>query len=225
MKPPIWTTGAALVVLLCTHRFVLAESFTAPLTFSAKSGDSGEYFVADFDLHTRFSAIDSVTVNFRMPQGYEGTAMAGGSFSLTKQLWINVGEVGAAPNFGSYLGEPPGAQFLGTSIFNFPADSPQQVRLSPPALPRDPPIDLWPDFLFSAQGSVSFTDYTVSSTGFIGGNGPFTTSISWVLPGPATDATITFVGTAVPEPSTLLLTTIGSTAAAWVGRRTSRRIR
>ena len=220
MNSPHRTSAAAIIALLCIHAAAVAESFTTVLNFAPKFGDNGQYLGAEFDFQTRFTTIDSVTLNLTMPQGYEGTALAGGYFSLTKEFWTNIGEAGAAPNFGYYLGGPPAAPSLGTATFSIPASSPQQMGFFPPTVFTDPPIYMWPDFLFSGYGSISITDFTTGTTGFTGGTGPFSTSVSWLLPGAVTDASITVVGTAVPEPPTGLVLVLGVLIAVprWRGR-------
>jgi hypothetical protein len=154
-----------------------------------------------------------------MPQGYEGTAVEAGYSSLTKNLWTSIVEPGAAPNFGYYLGLPPGSPSLGAATFSIPANSPQQIGFFPPTVFTGPPIYMWPNFLFSGNGTISITDFATSTSGFTGGTGPFSTSISWLLPGAVTDASITIVGTVVPEPPTALVLTIGVLIAAsrWRG--------
>jgi hypothetical protein len=57
----------------------LAETFTVPLTPAIANGQLGNYLSADFDFETSFSKIDSVTLEFVMPDGYEGNAATTGN--------------------------------------------------------------------------------------------------------------------------------------------------
>ena len=210
-----------------------AETFTVPLDVSSRTGDGGQYLSADFDFHIAFSQIDSITLSFRMPSGYEGTALAGGYFSVFSQLWTVLHGTGTAPTFGSLIGGPEtGNPFLGVNLFQVPANSVQQIGFYPPVVFTDPPDNLWPDFLFSGAGSLAVTDYQVATSGVFQGGGFFPddgqgmTTISWNLPGEFSDARLTIVATPVPEPATVglaceavLLSLICSHAARRVPRK------
>jgi hypothetical protein len=78
-----------------------------PLSLTAQIGDDGQYLSADFDFHTQFSEIDSVTLQLTMPHGYSGGGVAGEFLSIFDQLWIVVHGSDSAPTFGNVLGGPP----------------------------------------------------------------------------------------------------------------------
>jgi hypothetical protein len=209
MNLPHRTSASAIIAILCIHAAAVAESFTTVLEFAPEVSDNGQYLNAEFDFQSRFTSIDSVTLNFTMPQGYQGVAVAGGYFSLVKYLLTSIHEAGVGPHFGYDLGGPPAPPSLGTTTFSIPASSPQQFSFFPPTVSTDPPTYMWPDFLYSGDGSISITDYAMSTSGFGGVPEPVTSSISWLLPGAITDASITVAGTSVPEPPTALVFALG----------------
>ncbi len=209
-----------LIVTAGNRALAWTDTFTAPLSFAVQTGTNGQYLSANYDFHTQFSEIDSVTLQFTMPDGYEGSGVAGGYFSIFSQLWMAIQNIDTVPNFGNFIGGPPPADpSLRTTTFDIQADSPQQFSLYDLGLGTDG--NPRPDFLNSGTGIVAMTNYQTESFGFQGSpnpdpSAPTSTTITWLLPGDITDASITVVGTAAPEPSAFILLALAA-ISAWNG--------
>jgi hypothetical protein len=205
-----------------------ADLYTVPLSLSEVTGANGQYLSADFDFHTQFSSIDAVTVSFAMPAGYEGTAIASGYSSIFSQMWVVITGGSNAPVFGYIIGPPFSNPQLSTAQFMIPAGVAQQDAWLYGDLVDDPgDIALespQPDFLFAGKGSVAWSDVVSKSYGFGPLDGPSTFTITWQVPDEIIDASITISGTAVPEPSGVVLLAIAA-VIAWCGvpRRCCRR--
>jgi hypothetical protein len=208
------------IVLTCMCLQAQADTFTTPLAFAPQSNDAGQYLSADFDFHTPFASIDSVTLQFSMPNGFVGEDIENFYGAIHNELWIALHSVDTAPTFGV-------ADL--TNLYNFtsgvPAGVPQQFGFDKRIVLSltYPPIllsDAWPDFLFSGRGSVGIADYQSIFQVEVAGN----ILISNLLPlstAEIDDASITIDGTTVPEPATLCLLLAGgifSIAAKYRGQ-------
>jgi hypothetical protein len=226
MKTSTLIAGALKITFIatfCTCAEAQADTFTVPLNFSSQSGDGGQYLSADYDFQTQFSEIDSATLHFTMPGGYLGIAVAAGYSSVFSQLWMVVHPSDTVPTFGYILGGAP-TPLIGTNAFEVPINSPQQFGFYPPVVFTDPPVNLWPDFLFSGTGNLAITDFVTTSSGFQGTPlpdevPPPTSTQTWQLPGEVTDASLTIVGTAVPEPPTAILLALYCAGIGLLGRK------
>jgi hypothetical protein len=160
--------GIAFVLLICGCPIVLAVTFTVPLSLAEKTGSEGKYLSADFDFQTAFSHVDSVTLNFFMPNGYAGTGIAGGYFSVFSNLWMVVHSVDSPVTVGYFISPGSPDSDLAENFFQVPAGTSQQLSLYPPAIFfGDGPFDYpWPDFLFSGKGNVALTEVVDASSGF-----------------------------------------------------------
>ena len=220
MKQTIRMLAVLLVWVMFGTVPVVADTFTQPLNFVQTSGASGQYLSADFDFHTVFSRIDSVTLTFSMPVGYANVAAAGGYFSVFSQLWMAVHSTDTAPIFDYDLAGPVYTfTDLRTTTAQVPAGTPQLFGLYPPlVIVTDPPTYYgWPDFLSSGRGNVAMADVVDSSIGFPP-IGPVTTTTSWQLPGDVVDGSITIVGVPVPEPKSFWLFGAGLAAIGVIWR-------
>lgn len=198
----------------------LAETYSVSLNPTAASDARGLYLSASFDFGTAFSHINSVTLRFEMPSGYEGTAFTTGNSSTYRDLALVVHddtspivdprqlESTTALAAGSFrvLPQTPVEFGFGNNYVVFPGETPPEAN--------------WPSFLLSGHGKVSFVDVTDGSyyplPDGIGGS----SSTSWSSPGEVTSATLTVEGTAVPEPGvTVLMLTIGAVAVPTLRRK------
>ncbi len=71
------------LILYGSSSHAIAETFTVPLNPVEQTAANGNYLSAPFDFGTAFSRIDSITLEFIMPGGYEGTAMTTGNSSFS----------------------------------------------------------------------------------------------------------------------------------------------
>src|SRR5262249_38962700 len=113
--------AAVLAIVLGAAIGSRAEIYTVPLSLSEVTGTDGQYLTADFDFHTQFSSIDAVSVNFTMPTGYEGIAVAYGFSSVVSQVWVAINGGNNAPAFGYLLGPSPSNPQLSRAEFTIPA--------------------------------------------------------------------------------------------------------
>jgi hypothetical protein len=194
-----------------------AEVYTAPLTLSEQTSGSGPYVTADFDFHTQFSQIDSIAVQFTMPDGFS----AASTETLHEYLWMHVRSMETAPTFslistngvsGETIEVPTGMsqQYNMYVTFGLP------IYIEPPPPP-------WPSFLYGGTGSVDIADLQQTLVQgpvvFFGNtsNGPLSAD-------QFADVSLIITGTAVPEPSGVILMAIAAvTALCGVPRRCCRR--
>jgi hypothetical protein len=188
---------------LCTTSRLHAETFTVTLTPTEQAGDLGMYLSAPFDFGTAFSEIQSVTLEFMMPGGYQGTAVTTGNSSVFRSL--NLLLYDAAIPMPDYWYNS--AASLGGSAFNVRAGTPAEIRF---VYSDDAPPD-WPDFLFTGIGQVGWAD-TFHASHHLIGSGMESSSISWLLPGEIQSAQLKVVGTPIPEPSSHLMLLVGGLA-------------
>ena len=183
-----------------------ADTFTTPLAVAPQINDGGQqYLSADFDFHAPFASIDSVTLQFSMPNGFVGQDIENFYGAIHNEIWIALHSVDTAPTFG--LADL-------TDLYNFavrvPPGVPQQFSMHETVslnLSFEPSY-AWPDFLFSGRGSVGVANYQSRYQPELAGG----IVISNLLPLSAAEidnASITIDGTVVPEPQSLHLLIVG----------------
>lgn len=104
-------------LLLGSAEVAVAGSWTAPLSFQTASSPDGEYLAAEFDLGVRLRDVESATVTFTMPDGFErrprpGEARVGVYVITDLVLWLDPGgsrsddavDAGSNPRGFFYLG-------------------------------------------------------------------------------------------------------------------------
>ena len=195
---------------LCASSAVKADSFSITLHPTEQIGANGPYLSAPFDLGTAFSEIESVTLGFIMPTGYEGSAATTGNSSFTRFLKLLLRPTDT-PIPEIWQNSPTS---LGQSTFDMPAGAAEEFRfLYSVSFPGDDsPLD-WPDFLFTGSGEVGWVDEFYSSHHPLPDGVPFTSSRSWLLPSKIQSAQLTIVGTPVPEPASVMLLAAGALTA------------
>ena len=72
-----------------------AATFTVPLSPTVVAAPDGDYLSAPFDFGTVFSHVESVTLDFTMPGGFEGNAMTTGNSSYFRNLAFVLHEAAA----------------------------------------------------------------------------------------------------------------------------------
>jgi hypothetical protein len=184
-----------------------AKSLTFELAPVLQVGAHGEYLAASFDFGTKFSRIESLTLSFVMPGGYEGTAMTTGNSSYLRTLATIVHD--PAITVDEPFGLDPATGFT-SSTFHVPAGRPHELaygRLL--AFPSGRPArQTWPDFLLAGSGIVSFIDDNRSYSHPLPAGIALGSTISWLAPNGITSARLTIIGTPVPEPAATSLLAI-----------------
>ncbi len=199
--------------LCCGVSFAIADEITVPLTLTQQSGKYGDYLSAAFDFGTAFSHIDSVKLQFVMPDGYEGNAVGTGNSFYSSNLVISahssetlVEDISFFAGFG--VVSPPS---LSTYQFHVDAGIPFEVDFAPYSysLSGEPIPPTWPDFILGGNGLMTFLDLNQSTFAPLPFGTPSSTTTSWLLPGEIQSATLTIVATPVPEPASIALLSIG----------------
>jgi hypothetical protein len=195
---------------LCASSAVKADSFSITLHPTEQIGANGPYLSAPFDLGTAFSEIESVTLGFIMPTGYEGSAATTGNSSFTRFLKLLLRPTDT-PIPEIWQNSPTS---LGAGAFDIRAGALEEMRFGySVSFPGDDsPLD-WPDFLFTGTGEVGWADEFYSSHHDLHGGVPSASSTSWLLPGEIQSAQLTIVGSPVPEPASVLLLAAGAVTA------------
>jgi hypothetical protein len=65
-----------LLIFVGLPNYLFGASFTVPLFPIVAHGQHGDYLSADFDFDVKFSDVESVTLEFVIADGYDGTAMS-----------------------------------------------------------------------------------------------------------------------------------------------------
>lgn len=178
-------------------------TYSMPLTLETEVGAHGEYRVAAFDFGVEFAQIESINLEFVMPEGYEGTALTTGNSSYWSQLSIGITDVNSSSIGFGELHNPPLA--LAITLFNLPADQTSEFAFPPYQVfswdgePLIPPT--WPEFAFDGLGQVIFIDVNRSSFHPLPTGDAISSSTTWGDPGAIESVRLTIVGTPVPEPT------------------------
>jgi hypothetical protein len=147
-----------------------------------------------------------------MPGGFDGTSETTSYSTINNSLSINVRSVDAEPNIGFLQ-----VNGIGGSAIDIPAGVPQQIGIYKvgisPEVYIDPPPPPWPDFLYAGIGSVDIAN--AQSTVYYDAAGPsLFFSNGAITADQFTDVSLIIVGTAVPEPATVVLLLLGCAGLA-----------
>lgn len=225
-SPSLFITRAFLVCLVGLGAFSTSfagEVFVAELNPTPVFGEEGDFLSSTFDFGTRFSSIDSVSLQLTSEEGFSGVSFRGGAASANSFLTATVDDgVAATPTLSTAFSFPANDQIAAAFTTRLIADEPATIRLralapfSPFSVGRE--IDSFfpgPDFLLDGRGRVALANVsTLSSlTGLF--------DVMQRLPAGITDAQLIIVGTAVPEPgpAVLLLTGVLAQLAGFRTRR------
>jgi hypothetical protein len=208
----------AAAALMCSASQADDETFTISLVPSAEAGLHGSYLSAPFDFGTAFSEIESLTLRFAMPGGYEGSAVSTGNSFYWRSL--NVVLHPADTPAPEYWQNSPSS--LGALTLDVRPNAETEFRfLYSVSFGNDPAPPSWPEFLYTGIGRVGWTDEFFSGLHPLPDGVPTSSSTSWALPGEIQSAELIIVGTPVPEPASLLLVA-ASIAVSLSHRRLSR---
>lgn len=203
-----------------------AGEYRVPLTNFRSGSPGGDYIVADFDFGTRFSEIETVSLEFWMPEGYEGGGLVGGTFMTTKNLVALIfGKDDHLDLTADHFSAPSGSEKR--QFVTVPADHSVETRMSTPELcgvlegeyvcgaPR------WPIAIESGAGRVAFFDEFLMYSFSGPGAGQALAVREYGLPRDVSEGYVTVVGTLVPEPGALgmLLAVTGALAFGSARRR------
>jgi hypothetical protein len=184
--------------------------FTVDLAPTVQAAPDGEYLSAAFDLGIKFTAIQSVVLEFVMPAGYEGSFVRTGYSSYSQTLEVKLHETGTLP--GSLLRFEEG---MSTNLPRVAANEQTQVlfyNLILHMLTDDwfgsPPALRWPSFLFEGEGQISLYELNSSWSHSLPTGITVSSTTEWLLPPAVEDMRLTITGTLVPEPSCVMLTSL-----------------
>ena len=197
----IWAYGSA---------GAYAATFTVPITLEEATAPDGSYLSAPFDFGISFSQVESLTLEFVMPSGYEGTVLSTGNSSYIRSLGIVSHDASAQIE----LLLPLGATYsLSQSVFRIPAEATTSIGfLSPPLYigERIEVASTWPSFVLQGSGRIALIDISSSYSHPLPTKIVVSSTITWSTPGSVIVASLTIVGTPVPEPHCLLLLLLGA---------------
>jgi hypothetical protein len=173
---------------------VFAATFTVPLSPIAATAPVGEYLSADFDFGTAFSKIDTLMLEFTLPNGYEGNAVTTGNSSYYRNLAFVLHDT-AVPVIGDQ-------NSITRTAFSVRALDPVQIGFGGPLLSFNGVTSQssWPEFVFLGHGRLAFIDEFRSSFHPLPAGIPVSSTTSWLLLDEIAGASLTIVGTPVPEP-------------------------
>jgi hypothetical protein len=193
-----------------------ASSLSVPITPLSTSGSHGDYLSAAFDFGTKFSDIESVNLEFLMPDGYQGWMMFSGSGVHRKSLEIVLHEDGS-PIEEVYYDDIYYATALNISVEHVAAGIVLQTGFGVWIEPYNYP---WPNFLLDGHGRISFfsNDQSFYSP-LLDLDDSYRTT--WTTPGAIHSAQLTIVGTTVAEPAAAVFVIVAMTFVL-VGRRVQR---
>jgi hypothetical protein len=214
-------TGILLIcvaIILLGPACVVAATMTVPLSPVVTAGPHGDYLSAEFDFGTKFADIDSVTLEFTLPNGYQGFIATTGNSISSRNIDLVLHDLGtsaADPN-------PTDTRFgRRQSLLNISAASPYSFQFKDLTDFGNPLFAgiAWPDFVLQGRGQVSLIDiFVVSSQPLLQEAGSISTT-SWSPPSGMSGLSLTIVGTLVPEPNSVLICLFGVASLAMFRRR------
>jgi hypothetical protein len=205
-RTAIWTC----VALAGFELSASAATFTTPLPLVEATGPEGAFLTAVFDFDRQFTEIEAVSIHFVMSEGFQGTSATTGNSTYTRSLngVLHDGDVPMKPDTDGVYAWPFG--HFGKSKSHIDAGEAAEFRFrqyvyTPPGGGETRVYPPWPDFLLAGQGRFSFVDISTSSFHPIGNPELGSSTTTWMAPDGLESATLTIVGTAVPEPGSALL--------------------
>jgi hypothetical protein len=204
------------ITLGAHHSLSGAADFSVPITNLSPVSD-GSHVSGDFDFGGSFSRVESLEIEFVMPNGYQGSAPTVDN-AYARSLYFVIHAASDRIQFtASGLGFPL-ASSLFTNFYQVRPGVPAGFQFQSLTLPSAPPglQRTFREFTNSGRGRVTLVDVELRHP-----DAPFGASVaSYALPGEITQARITITGTPVPEPRPLLMFFVGSGAIA-AGRHLS----
>jgi hypothetical protein len=187
---------------------VRGETFSIDLHPTSATGTFGQFLSAPFDFGTAFSQIQSLKVEFVMPDGYEGGGYTTGNSTVFRLLKVAV-HGSPVPSIPPASAVDLSGTTLTDSFFRVPtgtaiAEPIGVLTISDGIGGPVASVAGWPDFVQSGHGWVSFID---EITGVPEGI-TLESSTSWNAPTVAS-ARLIISATPVPEPSTIALVCLG----------------
>ena len=203
-------TGTLLIcvaMILLGPACVVAATMTVPLSPVVTAGPHGDYLSAEFDFGTAFSNVESLTLEFTLPNGYQGFLSSTGTSTSSRNLEVMVHDP-AIP-----LDDPRLADLRfrrSQSLFDVPATTEYALRFKDLSEFGKPLLAgaAWPKFMLQGYGQVSLTDILMSSSQQLV-DGSESDNFSWSPPSEISGLRLTVVGTLVPEPNSALICLIG----------------
>ena len=200
---------AFLAVWAASSAPVLAATFTVPLFPTIATAPAGNYLSTAFDFGTAFSQVESLTLEFALPGGYEGHAITTGNSSYFRSLSFILHDATVPITNAWSIDSEDG---ITRSVFHVPVTGSVSVDFSGfsysfGGISVEPS---WPEFILQGQGRLAFIDVFESSFHPLPTGITVSSTTSWQPPAGIAGATLTIVGVPVPEPSSVLIPAISS---------------
>ena len=197
------------LILYGSSSHAIAETFTVPLNPVEQTAANGNYLSAPFDFGTAFSRIDSITLEFIMPGGYEGTAMTTGNSSFFSELKFVLHDSDQPPDVPINS-----SASLVSSAFRISTGATSEFPFFLNVFVVGEEFDpIWPDFLYSGAGRVAWIEEIHASYHPLPDGIPLRSTTTWLSPDEIVSPTLTIVGIPVPEPGSILMLLVGMIVA------------
>ena len=181
---------------------------TVPLSPVVTAGLHGDYLSAEFDFGTKFTDVESVTLEFTLPNGYQGSIATTGNTIYSRNIDLVLHDLGT-----SAADQNPTDTRFGRrqSLLNISAASPYSFQFKDLTDFGNPLFAgiAWPDFVLQGRGQVSLIDIFMASSQPLMQEAGSNPTISWSPPSEISGLRLTVVGTLVPEPNSALICLIG----------------
>jgi hypothetical protein len=198
----------AIVAPLTTY----AATIAIPIDLTDQQAPLGHYLAADFDFGTTFSHVETMTLEFRLAQGYTSSAVGTGSSFSVGWLLAIVDEHGkqfTTDPMSLSLPAPSNATGLIKSVEDIAPHSIHDTVFGPPIV--------WPGAL-TGHGRVALIATCLTTFGPLNfGDRP--PVASWGSLTEIDAVRLIVDGTPTPEPSTLLLAAITCIAGLYPSRK------
>ena len=205
-------TIALLAAVALYPSIALGATFTVPLTGLDQPDGNNEFATADYDLNITFSHIESITLDFVMPDGYEGIYATTGNSTFSTSLEVVLHDLEDPILLGPLplpiLSPNAASQSINQVLPQISTHLSFGNTISicyPNGEYPEPPTPEWPNFILSGQGRLSFINVNVSSYHPLPSGTVVSSSTNLNSPGGVSEAYLTIVGTPVPEPSSLVI--------------------
>lgn len=204
------------------HALASAATFRLPLVGLNQPDVDEGILTVDYDFGTAFSHIDSVALEFVMPNGFDGGGGTTGNSSWWRTLNVVLQGTEEPIDFSSSTAWPSYSstlEYLTGDLWRVYPQRPTKLGFLPPNLGigiicshgtcNEPFEPEWPDFVHSGRGSIAFFDFHQASYHPLPSGNTVSSSTSLGPAGKIESAYLTIVGTPVPEPNSLALLLIG----------------
>lgn len=199
----LWASWAA------TAECGFSAAFTVPLSLSVETGPYGDYLSSSFDFGTSFAQIDSITLDFAMPSGYEGSFASTGNSSFSRSLALVLHDPSVLITSPWSISPENGITQLMGHVGTVESVSVRLFREGSFSIPGRSVGRVLPNFLVQGYGQIAFIDTYESRFHPLPDRITVSSSTSWMPPLGIVNASLTVIGVPAPEPNSILMVLIG----------------